>query len=120
MMSRMLKQSASLSYSFGLFGLLVEREKPDEQNEPDQPVPPVLFSYPGGVIFRCVTVRRPQAAACGSYLQSITMARVHRAEIQLSEGSRRMTPATLIEQELVAAQSAQQDASLPLPIRQAA
>ena len=63
---------------------------------------------------------RLQAAACGSYLQSITMARAHRAEILPSEKSRLMTPATLIEQELAAAEAARQNASLPLPIRQAA
>ena len=37
------------------------------------------------------------------------MARAHRAEIQLSEASRLMVPATLIEKELAAAQAAEQD-----------
>ena len=63
---------------------------------------------------------RLQPAAFGFYLQLITMASAHPAEILPSEGPRLMKPTTLIEQELAAAHAAQQDASLPLPIRQAA
>ena len=48
------------------------------------------------------------------------MAKAHGAGIQLSEGQRLITPARLIEEELAAAQAAQQDGSLPLSIRQAA